>query len=71
MILVVVINAGLEHIFGYAAQRAAPVRRKILKSSAGLDAVLRIAFFGVIGVTAGIAKIFFHRSEERRVGKEC
>lgn len=60
MILVVVFDNRLEHIFAYAAQRAAPVSGKIFKGCAGLDAVLRIAFLGIICIAAGIAKIFFH-----------
>ena len=61
--LIVVINARLEHIFAYAAQRAAPVSRKIFESSAGSNAVFRIAFFRIISISTGIAKIFFHNGK--------
>lgn len=58
--LVVILNNGLEHILGHAADRAAPVSRKIFKCCAGLDSVLRITFLRIIGIAARIAKIFFH-----------
>jgi len=58
--LVIVVNTGLEHILAYAAQRAAPVVRQVLKCCAGSNAMLRVALFRVISITAGIAKIFFH-----------
>lgn len=62
MVLVVVINAGLEHILAYAAFRAYPVSRKICKCGSGSDAVLGISFFRIIGVSTGITKIFLHDS---------
>lgn len=58
--LIVVVDAGLEHVLGHAADRAAPVSGKILKSGAGLDAVLGIAFLGIISISTGITKIFLH-----------
>ena len=61
--LVVVVDAGLEHVLGHAADRAAPVSGKILKSSAGLDAVLGIAFRGIISISAGITKILLHMNQ--------
>ncbi len=58
--LVVIVNARLEHIFGHAADRAAPVSRKILKCRAGSNAMLRVTFRRVISISTGIAKIFLH-----------
>jgi hypothetical protein len=58
--LVIIVDAGLEHALIHAAKRAAPVIRQILKSSTGSDAMLRITFFRIIGIAAGIAKIFLH-----------
>ena len=58
--LVIIVNAGLEHILGHAAQRAAPVSRKVFKSCAGFDSVLRITLLRIICIAAGITKIFLH-----------
>lgn len=43
-----------------ATERAYPVIREIFKCSSGCDAVLRIAYLGIIYITAGSAFIFFH-----------
>jgi len=58
--LIVVLDAGLEHALVHTAQGAAPVIGKILKSGSGSDSVLGISFLRIIGVSAGIAKIFLH-----------
>ena len=44
-----------------ATERAYPVIREIFKCSSGCDAVLRIAYLGIIYITAGSAFIFFHK----------
>lgn len=50
----------LKHRFVNTAYRAYPVVRQIGKSRTGSYAMFRIAFLGIVSVTAGIAKIFVH-----------
>ena len=59
-VLVVIIDAGLEHALVHAAERAAPVIGKILKFGSGSNAVIGITFLRIIGITTGITKIFLH-----------
>ncbi len=49
-----------EFVFSKSADRAYPVFRKILKSCARLDPVVRIANFRVINISARFAYITFH-----------
>ena len=58
--LVVIVDAGLEHILAHAAQRAYPVVGKICECGSGSDSMLGIPFLRIIGVSTGITKIFLH-----------
>lgn len=46
-----------EVVFAYAAERADPVFGKSFERSAGLDAVIGIADFGIVDVTTNIAYV--------------
>lgn len=50
----------LEHIFAYAAKRAAPIVGQIFESGAGSDAAVRITDRRVIDVVTNCATILFH-----------
>ena len=49
------------------AKWAGPVERKFLKRSARGNAIVRIAYFGIIHITANAANIFFHNNDYLRV----
>lgn len=51
-----------EFVFTYSAERANPIFRKVLKCCSGLYAVVRIAYFGVIYITASVTNVLFHNS---------
>lgn len=51
----------LEHIFAYAAERAYPIIGYIFEFSAGSNAMLGIAYFGVVNpVTYGAYILLIH-----------
>ena len=50
----------LKIFLAYAAKRTFPIIGKICEKGAGLDAVIRIAGFGIIHITANAAYILFH-----------
>ena len=49
-----------EVILAYAAEWANPIFRNIFPCCARLDAIIRIAYFRVINITANIAYILIH-----------
>ena len=49
-----------ELILAYAAKRAGPVIGQIFKGGAGGDAVVGIADFGIVLITAGAAYVLIH-----------
>lgn len=51
---------GLEIFLAYTADRAFPILRDILESSAGCDSAVRITDFGIIFITTKSAYIFLH-----------
>lgn len=51
-----------EIVFTYSAERANPIFWKVLKCCSGLYAVVRIAYFRVIYITASVTNILFHNS---------
>lgn len=51
-----------EFIFADSAERANPIFRKVLKCCSGLYAVVRIAYFRVIYITASVTNVLFHNS---------
>ena len=59
-ILIVIVDAGLEHALAHAAKRAAPVIGNILKCCARCDSVIGITFLRIVSISAGITKIFLH-----------
>lgn len=52
-----------EIVFAYAAEGAYPVLGDIFPGSAWLDAVVGIAHFGVVNVTASVANVLSHSLE--------
>ena len=50
----------LKIFLAYAAKRTLPIIGKVSEKSAGLDAVIRIADFFIIDVTANCANKFCH-----------
>jgi len=48
-------------IFASAAFRTHPTVRDLLEGCSGGDAIIRIAFGGIIDPTAYITNVFFHR----------
>ncbi len=49
-----------KFFFADSANRANPVFWQIFKSGAGGDTVIRITYFGVVDVSAGVAFVFGH-----------
>ena len=49
-----------ELILAYAAEGAYPIFRQIFEGGSGLDAIVGIAKFGIINISANIAYILFH-----------
>ncbi len=51
-----------EIVLTYSTERANPIFWKVLKCCSGLYAVVRIAYFRVIYITASVTNILFHNS---------
>lgn len=51
-----------EFVLTYSAERANPVFRNVLKCRSGLYAVIRVAYFGVIYITASVTNVLFHNA---------
>lgn len=49
-----------EFVLTNSAERANPIFWKVLKCCSGLYAVIRIAYFGVIYITASVTNVLFH-----------
>ena len=56
-----------EVVLAYAADGAYPVFGDVFKGSAGGDAAVGVAYFGVINVTTGVANVLFHNRHVLKV----
>lgn len=61
LLLIVVVDARLEHALADPADRAYPIVGKVFKRRAGSDSVFGIAFLRIVCVAARITEILFHR----------
>ena len=50
-----------ELVLAYATERAHPVGGQVVKCCSGGDAILRVAYFGIILVATNVANVLFHR----------
>ena len=49
-----------ELVLAHTAERAHPVFGQVFKCCSGGDAILRIAYFGVILITTNVANVLLH-----------
>ena len=61
MLLFFLVFSRREVALAYTAEGAYPILGNVFKGCACSDAAIRIAYFGVVHITAYVAHILFHR----------